>query len=125
MLFEICQGFLMWEDFKFRAISPSVCLIAIVFAIFSGGGFVVLTSLSSSVLFLCPAMKNKIGFIDTTFLGVYTGLLADISLASYFYLLTGGLGILWVLFKKTSIPMITMMGISYFLIVFINNIKST
>jgi len=115
----------MWEDFKFRAISPSVCLIAIVFAIFSGGGFVVLTSLSSSVLFLCPAMKNKIGFIDTTFLGVYTGLLADISLASYFYLLTGGLGILWVLFKKTSIPMITMMGISYFLIVFINNIKST
>lgn len=107
----------MWEDLQFRTVSPILCVIAIICAIFQGGSAVFLTSALFSCLLIPAAIKQMIGFIDIIFLGIYFGLLADAMMIGHFCFLTGGLGILWVYFKKTPIPLITMMGASYSLII--------
>lgn len=117
MLFELCQGLLMWEDFRFRAVSPVLCLAAIACAIFQGGAAVLLYGMLFMCLLIPAAIKQMIGYIDLIFLGVYSGLLSDITMIGYFCLLTGGLGIIWIYFRKTQIPLVTMMGASYSLII--------
>ena len=117
MLFELLQGFLMWEDLKFRSVSPLLCTAAIGCAFFQGGAAVLLFSILFVCLLIPAAIKHMIGFIDVIFMGVYSGLLSDITLIGHFCLLAGGLGILWTCFKKTPIPLVTMMGASYSLII--------
>lgn len=117
MLFELCQGFLMWEDLRFRAVSPFLCVVTVACAIFQGDAAVILSSMLCSCLLIPAAFKQIMGYIDVIFLGVYSGLLADVTMIGYFYLLAGGLGILWSSLKKTSIPLIAMMGASYVLII--------
>ncbi|MEK7654954.1 MAG: hypothetical protein AAB323_01690, partial [Pseudomonadota bacterium] len=105
MLFELCQGWLMWEDLRFRTVSPVLCVIAIACGVFQGGAGVLLFSILFSFLLIPAAIKHMIGFIDVIFMGVYAGLLVDITLIGHFFLLAGGLGILWTCFKKTPIPL--------------------
>ena len=107
----------MWEDLRFRAVSPALCIAAIICAIFQGGLAVLLPCIFFVCLLVPAALKQMMGFIDIIFLGIYSGLLADVNLIGYFCLLAGGLGILWALFKKTPIPLVTMMGASYSLII--------
>ncbi len=107
----------MWEDLRFRAVSPVLCFAAIACAFFQGGTAVLLYSILFACLLMPAAIKQIMGFIDIIFLGVYSGLLADITMIGYFFLLSGGLGILWTCFKKTPIPLVAMMGASYSLII--------
>lgn len=76
-----------------------------------------LTSTLFSCLLIPAALKQMIGFIDIIFLGIYFSLLADAMMIGHFCFLTGGLGMLWTIFKKTQIPLMTMMGASYSLII--------
>lgn len=107
----------MWEDLRFRAVSPVLCVAAIACAILQGGAAVLLSGLLFACLLIPAAIKQMIGYVDIIFLGVYSGLLSDVMMIGYFCLLAGGLGILWACFKKTPIPLVTMMGASYSLIV--------
>lgn len=107
----------MWEDLRFRAVSPLLCLITIICAISQGGAAALLTGAMFSCLLIPAALKEMIGFIDIIFLGIYFGLLADGMMIGHFCFLTGGLGILWTALKKTQIPLMTMMGASYSLII--------
>lgn len=107
----------MWEDLRFRAVSPLLCLLAIACAVFQGGATVLLIIALFSCLLMPAAIKQMVGFIDVIFIGIYSGLLSDVSLIGYFCFLAGGLSILWTYFKRTPIPMITMMGTSYSLII--------
>lgn len=125
LLFELCQGFLMWEDLRFRAVSPFLCIVAIVCAIFQGGVAVVLFSVFCACLLTPAVVKQMMGFIDVILLGVYSGLLSDVIMIGYFCLVAGGLGVLWAYFKKTPIPLVTMMGASYSLIINLRVLQET
>ncbi len=107
----------MWEDLEFRSVSPILCAAAITCAILQGGMIVLLASIFFACLLMPAALKQMIGYIDLVLLGVYSGLLADLTTIGYFFLLAGGFGLLWTCFKKTSIPLVTMMGASYSLII--------
>jgi hypothetical protein len=107
----------MWEDLQFRAVSPLFCVLAITCAVFQGGATVLLSSALFLLLLMPATIKQMVGFIDVIFIGIYSRLLFDLTLIGYFCLLAGGLSILWNCFKKTPIPLITMMGTSYSLII--------
>ncbi len=77
----------MWEDLRFRAVSPVLCVIAIACGVLQGGASVLLFSILFSFLLMPAAIKRMIGFIDVIFMGVYSGLLADITLIGHFCLL--------------------------------------
>jgi hypothetical protein len=107
----------MWEDLRFRSVSPLFCVVAIICAIFQGGVPVLFLSVLFACLFMPAVYKQMVGMIDGILLSVYSGLLADLTTIGYFFLLAGGFGLLWTCFKKTSIPLVTMMGASYSLII--------
>lgn len=107
----------MWEDWRFRSVSPLLCIMTIACALLQGGWPVFLASLISTSVLALAAFKRRMGYIDVILLGVYSGLLADLTAIGYFCILSGGLGLLCIPFKKTPIPLVTMMGASYSLII--------
>ena len=75
----------MWEDLKFRSVSPVLCLLTFACAVLQGGSFVVLASLLSLGLLIPVVFKQMIGLVDIIFLGIYSGLLADETMIGYFF----------------------------------------
>jgi hypothetical protein len=77
----------MWEDLRFRAVSPVLCVMAIACAVFQSGTPTLLTSMLFACLLIPAAIKQMIGYVDVVLLGVYSGLLADLTTIGYFCLL--------------------------------------
>ena len=102
----------MWEDWKFRSVSPLVSFLAIVLAIWEGGWPIIVTILISLLSLFFTAYKGRLGYIDIIFLGIFIRLLPAIDSIGLFLILTGAFGIIWHLVYQLPIPMITTMGTS-------------